>query len=89
MTWVAALTTGAGVGLAYFFGLWLTVRQIIRWPHRHSLIVWSRIARIVLVGLVFFALTKHGSGLLVMGLAGFWLARGFLICRLGGESHDR
>jgi len=87
MNWVAALTIGAGVGLAYFFGLWLTVRQVIRRPHRNGLIAWSRAARLVLVGLAFYALSRQGSGFLVMGLTGFWLTRGYLICRLGGKSH--
>jgi F1F0 ATPase subunit 2 len=87
MTWVAALTTGAGVGLAYFFGLWLTVRQVIRGPRRNSLMVWSRMARLALVMLAFYALSRQGPAFLVMGLTGFWLTRGYLICRLGGEPH--
>jgi F1F0 ATPase subunit 2 len=89
MTWVAALTTGAGMGLAYFFGLWLTVQQVMRRQGGSRLIAWSRIARVVLAGLVFCGLGRHGSRLLVMGLIGFWLARGIVICRFGGVAHDQ
>ena len=41
MNWIAAVGAGVGLGLAYFGGLWLTVRGVVRRPGRAA---WSRSA---------------------------------------------
>jgi F1F0 ATPase subunit 2 len=86
MTWTAALTTGAGLGLIHFGGLWLTV-LFIRRPDSWRLIALSLLARLTLAGLVFYALSRQGAGSLLFGLVGFWLVRGSLLARLGGVRH--
>lgn len=88
MTWYAALTTGAGLGLVYFAGLWWSVRQLLFRPERRGWIVGGRIVRLVFSGLGFFALSRFGVMAVVVGLAGFWMARCHLLYRLGGISHE-
>jgi len=88
MTWYAALTTGAGLGLVYFSGLWWSVRQLMCRPERRGRVFGSRIVRLVLAGFGFFALTRFGVEAVVVGLAGFWLARCHLLYRLGSLSHE-
>jgi F1F0 ATPase subunit 2 len=78
MTWIAALTTGAGLGLVFFGGLWLTVRQLVQAPRR-GLLGASRLARLALVGLGFYGLSREGPAMLLAGLVGLWLARWCLI----------
>jgi F1F0 ATPase subunit 2 len=87
MTWNEALMTGAGLGLAYFGGLWLTVRYLSR-GRRGVLLAASRCLRLGLVGLTFYGLSRDGVGMVLSGLAGLWLARWCLIRQLSGGQHD-
>lgn len=79
MNRVVAATTGFGLGLAYFGGLWLSIRSLkYRWrsPARFAV---GRGGRVALAGLVFFALLKTGGVVAVLaGLAGFVAARWYL-----------
>ena len=88
MTWFAALATGAGLGLVYFTGLWWSVHHLLRSPQRRGWIVGSRIVRLVVAGLGFFALSHFGAEVVVVGLVGFWLARWHLLRRLGGLGYE-
>jgi F1F0 ATPase subunit 2 len=88
MTWLVAATTGASVGIAYFGGLWLTVRRVAQGP-RPILFVLSRVARLALVAGVFYGLSREGADMVLAGLSGLWLARWLLIRQLGGLSHAR
>jgi F1F0 ATPase subunit 2 len=88
MTWYAALATGAGLGLVYFAGLWWSVRHLLRRPQGRAWVMGSRILRLVVAALGFFALSQFGVEALLMGLAGFWLARWHLLRRLGGICHE-
>jgi F1F0 ATPase subunit 2 len=87
MTWYAALTTGIGLGLVYFSGLWWSVRRLLRSPVRSRWFVASLIARVALTGLVLFALSHFGVEAVVFALAGFWLARWHLFRQVGGFSY--
>ena len=49
MSWIVALSVGAGLGLAYFGGLWLTVLGVLRHPSRAALVPLSGIARLLLL----------------------------------------
>lgn len=89
MTWFAAITTGFGLGLISFGGLWLTVRQLVDRPRRMVVIGASGFARLLLVGLVFYTLSREGADKVVAGLGGLWLARWCLIRRLGGALYGR
>ena len=84
MNFVAAASTGFGLGLAYFGGLWMSVRglkngRLPRW------FILSRMARLVLAAVTFFALVKTG-GLIAAGagLCGLLAARRYLIREIGG-----
>ena len=85
MTWVVALTTGAGVGLTYFGGLWLTL-TITR---GRALLTASYFARLALVGLVFAGLSLEGASHVIAGLVGLLLARRWLVARIGGVGHGQ
>jgi F1F0 ATPase subunit 2 len=86
MSWLPALTTGAGLGLIYFGGLWLTVRQVAR-TQRKMVLAVSGVARLALAIIVFHALMQYGVGMVLAALAGFWLARLCMLWRLGGIHH--
>jgi F1F0 ATPase subunit 2 len=85
MTWYTALTTGAGLGLAHFAGLWLTVRHLGGGSGAPFLLGLSRFARLALVGVVFWGLSRGGVGHVLWGLAGLWLARCWLLAHLGRD----
>jgi len=89
MTWLAATTTGFGLGLISFGVLWLTVRHLLQSAQWRVLLIASGVARLSLVGLTFYALSREGPEKLLAGLAGLWLARWCLIRRLGGWRHGR
>lgn len=83
MTWFAAVTTGFGLGLTSFGVLWLTVRQLVCRPPRRGLVGASGVARLFLVGLGMYALSREGTDKLLAGLVGVWLARWCLFRKLG------
>ena len=62
MTWVAAMTTGFGLGLVSFGSLWLTVRQLVRRPRQRVLIAASRVVRLLLVLVVLSRWLVRESG---------------------------
>ncbi len=78
----AALSTGAGMGLAYYGGLWLTLGRVER-PARLSFVAsWT--ARFTIVGLSFYMLTAQSIAFGIAALTGLLLARGYLLRNLGG-----
>ena len=79
MNLLVAATTGAGVGLVFFGGLWLTVRQVTRHPRGKLLLPLSSLARLAVVALVFLWLSREGPGVVLAGLVGLLLARWVLI----------
>jgi F1F0 ATPase subunit 2 len=89
MTFFAALTTGAGAGLAYFGGLWLLVRLSGRSAWGSGMLVAGYAARLALVALTFYALGRHGAGYLLAGLLGLLLARRLLVAEIGGPADER
>ena len=87
MIWTMALGAGAGLGLAYFGGLWLTVAGALRRPSRSAWIALSAVVRLGLLALGLLPLGRSGTGGVVAALVGLWLARGFLVWRVGGTRH--
>jgi len=87
MRWIAAMAAGVGLGLLYFGGLWLTVPLVVRKPGRPALFAASHAARFAVLGLALAALSRGGAGPLLAALAGLWLARSYLLFRLGGLRH--
>lgn len=80
MNVLAAICVGVGLGVANFGGLWLTLRAEPTPGGFH----WSRIARLLLVSVGFYALTQEGLTPVLEGLGGFWLARTYFLSRVGG-----
>ncbi len=88
MNWVAAASTGFGLGLAYFGGLWLSVRSLR--PTRPARFVAGRMTRLALAGITFYALLKTGGLLaLLAGLCGLLVARWYLIREIGSAADGR
>jgi F1F0 ATPase subunit 2 len=87
MMWIAAVGAGAGLGLAYFGGLWLTVRGVVNRPSRSALVPYGGAIRLVLLGVGLTMLGRQGAGILLWALGGLWLSRWFLVRRLAG-GHD-
>lgn len=80
-----ALIAGAGLGLFYFGGLWLTVRQLPTCPWPALLMVGSYVGRTAVV-LGGFFLVMNGRGERVLAcLVGFILTRFLLVSRLRPE----
>lgn len=86
MNALGAVSTGAGLGLAFYGGLWLMVRRLMLAPHRPVWIVLSRAARWALVGVGFYALTREGAEMVLAGLVDLLLARIFAKEAPGGGS---
>jgi F1F0 ATPase subunit 2 len=87
MNTLAALMTGFGIGLAFVGGLWVTVRCAVGSPRIHVTLAFSQALRMLLAAMGFYAVSREGSGFLLPALAGFWIARRILICRIGGVGH--
>ncbi len=79
-----ALAAGAGLGLAYFGGLWLTVRLVLR-PGGGKLFLISQLARMALAGTVLLLLCRSGVTAMLVGLLGFWMGR-WVCLGLGGAN---
>jgi F1F0 ATPase subunit 2 len=74
MTIAIALAAGFAVGLVYFFLLFRTVRlHLMDGPTAEIIVLYG--IRIVLVGVVFWLLVEYGALSLLVGFAGFLMAR--------------
>jgi F1F0 ATPase subunit 2 len=83
MTHALALVLGGALGVAYFGGLWLTVRRLADRRRPRLLLVGSWGARLVLVAAGFAALAAWGTWThLVAALAGFVAARTLMVACL-------
>jgi len=89
MNWIVAVSAGAGLGLAYFGGLWLTVAGVVRQPSRAAWVPVTGVARLILLGLGLGILSRQGAGSVLAALLGLWLSRWYLLERLGGVRHGR
>jgi hypothetical protein len=89
MIWIKAAGVGAGLGIAYFGSLWLTVRCVVNQPSWTALVAYGGALRLVLLGVGLALLCRDGPGALFCGLGGLWLSRWFLVRRLGGGHHGR
>lgn len=87
MNWIFVLSAGAGLGVAYFGGLWLTVVGVVRQPPVAVLIPASGVARLILLGLGLAILARQGTGSILVALGGFWLSRWYMVRRIGGIRH--
>jgi F1F0 ATPase subunit 2 len=84
MSWIVAVGAGAGLGLAYFGGLWLTVCRVVSRPKTAVLVPLGSVVRLALLGGGLMLLSRNGCGSILAALGGLWLSRWFLIRHLGG-----
>lgn len=84
MNWLLSMVVGGGTALACFGGLWWTVRATLRTTRGPFLVAASGLARLALAGTAFYALSRYGGAQVLVGLAGFWLVRLYLLAWLGG-----
>ena len=77
-----SLAAGLAVGLAYFGLLYRTVQMHVGHASAISIIGFY-VLRLGLVGLVFWLLVQHGAMSLLLGFAGFLMAR-FAVRRFVG-----
>jgi F1F0 ATPase subunit 2 len=87
MNWIVAVSAGAGLGLVYFGGLWMTVIGVVRRPSRAAWVPVSGLARLILLGLGLSILSRQGAGSILAALGGLWWSRWYLVRRLGGIRH--
>ncbi len=87
MNWIVALTAGAGLGVAYFGGLWFTVTSVLRQPSRAVLVPVSGIARLVLLAVGLAIVARQGARSMLAALGGLWLSRWYMLRRIAGARH--
>ena len=68
---------GAGVGLLYGALLWRTVAWLLPPPNRRAIVAvcGGALLRCFVVAMFFLWAARRGLGLVLLALAGFWLAR--------------
>lgn len=79
------LVAGAGVGVFYYGGLWLTVRHLPGMPRPGLVLLGSFAGRTLLAILAFLGITGGQWLRLVVCLAGFIVAR-FVVVRIGASA---
>jgi hypothetical protein len=90
MNWAAAASTGFGLGLAYFGGLWLSVCGLRSDPGAAARFAAGRPVRLALAAVTFFALLKTGGTPAVFAaIAGLLAARWIVVREIGGNPHGR
>jgi F1F0 ATPase subunit 2 len=90
MNWAVAASTGFGLGLAYFGGLWLSVRALRSGSHSPTQFLVGRLGRLALATVTFYALLRTGGfGAVAVGLVGLLAARWSLVRTIGGNSDGR
>jgi len=66
---------GVALGIAYFAGLWWTVRRAVSSRRPAAWFAASFAVRAVLAGAVFWVVAGNGAAALLLSLAGFILVR--------------
>lgn len=86
MALLLSLIAGAGVGFIYFFGLWLTIKQLAQQKNPGLLMLTSLIARTALVMIVFYQIMQTvGWQGLFSALTGLVMVRLVLSRRLAPD----
>jgi F1F0 ATPase subunit 2 len=83
MNLLIAMLAGAGIGLAFFGGLWVSIRCAAQSPCRRGMIAASGALRWISAGIAFFVISRAGTAAVLAALGGFWLTRSILLLRLG------
>ena len=91
---VIAFVTGLGLGLFYFGGLWLTVRQLPHTQRPVLLLVVSFLLRLAIALICFYLIVKGDLGLqsllsLLSCILGFLIVRAILIRRVTSSTSNQ
>ena len=79
---IASFAAGALLGLAFFWGLWATVKQLSQKQHPVLILLGSLTLRFGLILFGFFLLAQHGGWQQVISAAiGFTLIRVLIVRR--------
>lgn len=81
-----ALPAGVGIGFFYFGGLWMTLKYIVHSRRRILLTGASFLIRAVITCFAFYMISNGRWERLLGCLAGFLVARGILVSRLGPDN---
>jgi len=85
VTVLLALVAGLGLGLIFFGGLWLTVRQLADIRHPWLLFAMSFILRLALVVAGMYLVMDDSWQRMLACLAGFIIVRQIMLSRLQPE----
>ena len=80
-----SIAAGAGAGIFYFGGLWLTVRRIPDSGHPGLLTLASFLVRVAVTVSVFYLIGGGHWPRLLAALSGLLLARHFIVRHLGPD----
>lgn len=83
MNLLIAGLAGAGIGLAFFGALWVSVHCTAQSPRRRSMILVAGALRWILAGVAFFVISRAGTVAVLAALGGFWLSRSVMILGMG------
>jgi F1F0 ATPase subunit 2 len=83
MNLMMAVLAGAGIGLAFFGGLWVSIRCAVQTPRRRGMIAVSGGLRWILAGVAFFVISRAGTAAVLAAFGGFWLTRSIMILGMG------
>jgi F1F0 ATPase subunit 2 len=75
MIWLAALLMGATVACLYCASLWIAVDRAVGGSHPIAWLGIAAVARLGVIGAIFFALTLLGADVALWALLGFAAAR--------------
>jgi F1F0 ATPase subunit 2 len=84
-----AVGAGAALGLAYFGGLWLTVRGVVNHPSRLALVRYGGMVRVGILAVGLTMLCREGAGALLAAVGGLSLSRWLLVRGLAGGRDGR
>lgn len=89
MNLTIALLAGVGIGLAFWGGLWVSIRCGLKSSRRPGLILACGAIRWSLAGLTFFLVSRAGTAAVLAAFGGFWLTRSLLILKVAGVLRAR
>lgn len=89
MTWFAAFVLGGAIAGLYCASLWFTVERALTVSRPVLWLALTSLARLALVGALFFGLVALEPEIAVAALFGFAVARAGFAYRLGGCAHGR
>lgn len=90
MNWAVAASTGFGLGLVYFGGLWLSICALRDDSDSSPRFLVGRAGRLALAAVTLYALLRTGgTEAVIVGLVGVLAARWYLVRTIGRTTDGR